>query len=213
MTTNPDRPPRSTRAFWLRQVRLWHWVSAAFCMTALLVFAATGIALNHADLAEGEPAAVTRELNLPSAQLGALAAGPQEGAAPLPPALSTWLEKTLSAPVEGAIAEWSPDEVRLSLPRPGLERLVSIDRATGALTYEATDRGPVGALNDLHTGRNAPRAWAFVTDVLAAGIVFFALTGLALLWLQARGRPATWPLIAAGVAAPLLAILLILHMA
>ena len=36
------------RAGFLRQVLRWHWISAAICLIGMLLFAVTGITLNHA---------------------------------------------------------------------------------------------------------------------------------------------------------------------
>ena len=44
--------------------------------------------------------------------------------------------------------------------------------------------------------------------MVAAACVFFSLTGLVLLWIQARQRTATWPLVSLGVS--LLVVLMIL---
>jgi hypothetical protein len=42
--------------------------------------------------------------------------------------------------------------------------------------------------------------------------VIFTVTGLILLQFHARGRPMTWPLTAAGLAIPLLIIILFVHL-
>jgi hypothetical protein len=44
-----------SRAFWLRQMRQWHWISAAICLIGMLLFAVTGITLNHAGKIESKP--------------------------------------------------------------------------------------------------------------------------------------------------------------
>ncbi|WP_375269584.1 PepSY-associated TM helix domain-containing protein, partial [Phenylobacterium sp.] len=36
------------RAAFLRQVLRWHWISAAICLIGMMLFAVTGITLNHA---------------------------------------------------------------------------------------------------------------------------------------------------------------------
>ena len=47
--------PLKSRAFWLRQMRQWHWISAAVCLIGMLAFALTGITLNHAGQIEAKP--------------------------------------------------------------------------------------------------------------------------------------------------------------
>ena len=43
------------RSFWLRQFQRWHWISAAICLIGMVLFAATGITLNHAGSLESKP--------------------------------------------------------------------------------------------------------------------------------------------------------------
>jgi hypothetical protein len=43
------------RAFWLKHLHQWHWVSAAIRLVSMLLFAITGITLNHASQNTGQP--------------------------------------------------------------------------------------------------------------------------------------------------------------
>ena len=96
-------------------------------------------------------------------------------------------------------AEWSADEVYLSLPRPGGDAWLSIDRASGAVEYERTDRGWIAYLNDLHKGRNTGAAWRWFIDIFALACLVFCITGLFLLQTAcAPARASTWPLVGAG---------------
>lgn len=89
----------------------------------------------------------------------------------------------------GRPGEWSDGEVYVAMPRPGGDAWVSIDRTSGAITSERTDRGWVSYLNDLHKGRNAGTAWFWFIDVFAVACIVFTLTGLLLLQMHARHRP------------------------
>ena len=113
--------------------------------------------------------------------------------------------------VGGQPAEWSPDEVYIALPRAGGDGWISIDRGTGAVEYERTDRGWVSYLNDLHKGRNTGAAWRWFIDVFALGCVVFSVTRLFLLYFHARQRRLTWPLVGLGLLIPLLIALLFVH--
>lgn len=198
------------RSFWLQQVRLWHWVSAALCLTCMLLFAGTGVTLNHAGVFEPPPRTTSASLQLPPTLAAQLSAGPLEGPAPLPASVRAWIDQQLGLDLSKDRAEWSEEEVTAAIPRPGGERTLTIDRLSGAVAYETSSRGVVGALNDLHTGRNSGPAWSWFIDVFAAGCLIFAATGLALACLYARGRPLTWPLLATGAAAPLILVILVL---
>jgi hypothetical protein len=55
-------------------LRQWHWISSALCLAGMLLFAVTGITLNHAGQIEARPSVHTLEKQMPEAlraQLGA----------------------------------------------------------------------------------------------------------------------------------------------
>lgn len=198
------------RAYWLKTLHQWHWISSAVCLLGMLLFAATGITLNHAARIEAKPDVVTRTATVPSDVLAGLAAHP-DGEAPLPPALARWLERQWSLRVGARDAEWSDGEIYLSLPRPGGDGWLSIDTASGEATHERTDRGWIAYFNDLHKGRNAGPWWSWFIDLFAVAALVFSLSGLFLLQMHARQRPTTWPMVGLGVLLPLLIALLLIH--
>ncbi|MGM9489120.1 PepSY-associated TM helix domain-containing protein [Ideonella sp. YS5] len=199
-----------SRARWLKAILPWHWISSALTLAGLLAFALTGITLNHAGAIEARPVVRSGELQLTVAQRSVLdrAAPRAEGTttrAPLPASLADgWrAELALSWP-DGAIAEWSAEEIYLALPRPGGDAWLRIDRRSGLLEWEDSDRGSIAWLNDLHKGRHTGALWSAFIDIFAAACVMAAVTGLLLLALHARRRPSTWPLVAAGLVLPAL---------
>jgi hypothetical protein len=181
-----------------RTMHLWHWISAAVCFAALILFTVTGITLNHASAIHSDPKVVSGAADLPADIRAAVAPGVDEKG--VPPALASWVDHTFGIAVTDAGAEWSAEELYLSAPGPGRDAWVSIDRASGAAKYETTDRGWLAYFNDLHKGRNTGFAWTLFIDVVAAACLFFAITGLVLLVIQARQRRSTWPLLTGGVA-------------
>ncbi len=207
----PQATAQQRRGFWLRTLHQWHWISAAVCLVGMLLFAVTGITLNHASKIEGEPRIDNRQAVLPGNLLAALADDDTQGNAPLPPAVSTWLSDALDAAISSRDAEWSEGEIYLSMPGPGRDAWLSIDRASGEVEYERTDRGWVSYLNDLHKGRNAGPAWGWFIDVFAIASIVFTLTGLFLLHLHARQRRMTWPYVGLGLLIPVLLALLFIH--
>jgi len=203
-----------SRSYWLKTLHQWHWISSAACLAGMLLFAVTGLTLNNAGLIEAKARVVSRHAQLPEAlraDLATRARGAADAKAPLPDGALRWLAAELDVDARGKPAEWSPGEVYVSLPRPGGDAWLSMDLATGEVEHEATDRGWIAYLNDLHKGRNTGRAWSWFIDVFAVACVVFSATGLLLLKMHAGRRPATWPLVGLGALIPLLLALLLIH--
>lgn len=209
----PAAPRKKSKAFWTKQFYLWHWVSSALCLGAMLFFAFTGITLNHAADIPAKPQVSERKTTLPPEFLKTIAPdGAGEHKKPLPAGLPDWLSRELRQRIGGAsLADWSEFEIYLSLPRPGGDAWLTIDRESGAVHYELTRRGAISWLNDLHKGRHTGKVWAWFLDIFSVSCVVFCLTGLVLLQVHARRRPGTWPVVAAGLALPVLIILFFLH--
>ena len=206
----PLAAQQQRRGYWLRILHQWHWISAAVCLVGMLLFSITGITLNHAGSIEAEPKVQQVNDTLPQALLQGLPAR-NEGNAALPAAVSDWLRSTHGIVAGDREAEWSEDEIYLSMPGPGRDAWLSIQRADGTLEYERTERGAIAWLNDLHKGRNAGTAWSWFIDVFAVACIVFTVTGLFLLQLHARQRRSTWPLVALGLLIPMLLALLFIH--
>lgn len=211
-TLPPKKTKKAAKAFWLKQLHTWHWVSSAICLVGLLLFTITGITLNHAADIEGQPQSQDVTAQLPPALVAKLAeaapkndggdAGSNGGAkAALPMPVAAWIEDQL--PIRArAEAEWSDLEVYLPAPRPGGDAWVTIDRESGAIVGEISSRGSIAYFNDLHKGRNSGSIWFWFIDVFAVASLIFAITGLFLLQLHSAKRKSTWPLVALGLAIP-----------
>ena len=201
---------KSRKAFWLKQLHMWHWMSSAVSLIGLLLFAITGFTLNHAADIEGTPVIVEKTAQMPPAILRKLGHGPADGTGVLPPPVAEWVEA--SFPVKArAEAEWSADEVYLPAPRPGGDAWVAINRATGSVTGEITSRGWISYLNDLHKGRNSGGEWSLFIDIFSFACFVFAITGLFLLQLHSAKRKSTWPLVGLGLAIPVAIAVVFIH--
>lgn len=194
-----------------RTTHLWHWISAAVCFAALTLFTVTGITLNHASAISAEPKVTSGNAQIPQNLLAELQQPGREETATAPANIVDWAEGAFSLSLGDATAEWSDEELYLSAPGPGRDAWVSIDRASGAAKFEATDRGWIAYFNDLHKGRNTGIAWTIFIDVVAVAVLFFSITGLVLLWIQARQRTSTWPLVGGGVAIMVVLMILFAH--
>lgn len=210
-TVPPPQRSRKRRAFWLKQLHTWHWMSSALSLIGLLLFALTGFTLNHAGAIEGSATTSARAAQLPPPLLRLVRPdGAPDAKKPLPPPISAWVGDTLGLSGQG-VAEWSADEIYLGLPTPGGDGWVAIDRATGKVTSERTSRGWVAYLNDLHKGRNAGPAWSLFIDLFVGACVIFSLTGLVLLQLHSARRRSTWPLVGLGLAIPAAVAIVFIH--
>lgn len=174
----------------------------------MVLFALTGITLNHAGQIEATPQVTTLEAELP-AQLRV--ERPANDDAPVPLEVRQWLAEEHRLRIPARAGEWMDDEVYLSLPRPGGDAWLSVDFASGAVLYERTSRGWIAYLNDLHKARNTGAVWAWFIDVFAILCVVFCMSGLVLLQRHAVGRPSTWPLVALGLVIPLLIAVVFIH--
>lgn len=201
----------SSRSFWLKQLHQWHWISSALCLVGMLLFALTGFTLNHAGQIEAKAHTVHRSAQLPPALLKAVAGEDERKGVAVPAAVADWIGGTLGVDVAGRPGDWSPDEIYVSMPRPGGDAWLSIDRESGKVEAERSTRGVIAYLNDLHKGRNAGAAWSLFIDIFALGCVVFCVTGLVLLQLHSRARKITWPLVGLGLAVPLILALIFIH--
>ncbi len=206
------------RAYWLKTMHQWHWISSAICLMGMLLFAITGITLNHAADIEAHPHVVERNSTLPSALLASLTdtaqraqASKKRSDAPLPAPVQTWLSQALQVQVQGQDVEWSEGEAYVSMPRPGGDAWIRIALDSGEVAYESTDRGWISYFNDLHKGRHAGVAWRWFIDIFAVACLVFCLTGLLILKFHAGNRPSTWPMVGAGIVIPAILALLFIH--
>jgi len=181
----------------------------------MLVFSFTGVTLNHADQIPAEPQITERTATIPSEILASIAPddGEEDGIKkPLPAPLRHWLDKELGIYVGGRAFEWSPEEIYVDLPRPGGDGWMSIDRESGEIVHEVTRRGWISYLNDLHKGRHTGTAWSWYMDIFAIACVIFTLTGLCLLYIHAKRRPTTWPVVIGGIVLPIIILIFFAHL-
>ncbi len=214
----PASPTKATApsAAWLRTLHQWHWISSAFALVGMMLFAITGITLNHASQIESKPVITAQKAQLPPELLAHLQALVVEGEPPsantqLPLTVSDWLQRTWGTSVAERAVEWSADEAYIAMPRPGGDAWLRIDIATGEAEHEVTDRGWISWLNDLHKGRHTGVLWSWFIDAFAVICLIFSATGLLILKYHSAKRPGTWPLVGLGLVLPALIAILFIH--
>lgn len=212
MTATPNR--NASRAFWLKHLHQWHWISSALCLLAMFLFSITGITLNHASQIEAKPVIQRQQASLPPAlldQLRSLADHHDGAKVPLPASAEQWLRDTWKVQAGARPAEWASDEIYLALPKAGGDAWVRFALVEGSAEFENTDRGWISWLNDVHKGRNTGTVWNWFIDLFAVACLVFCLTGLLILKFHAANRPSTWPIVGLGVLIPFVIALLFIH--
>lgn len=162
-------------------VRTLHIYLSLAATVAILVFAVTGILMNHKEqLKLDKPSRNCRTGQFSSALLQ----HPIE------------YEKIVDElrNVHGLSGAQDPNEIekrddRLIIPFHRLAKLdeVQIVIPEGDMTITMDSWGVIGALGDLHKGQDAGNAWRWVIDAVGGTLILVALTGIAL-WLSLRTR-------------------------
>ncbi|RUO63943.1 hypothetical protein SAMN06297229_1892 [Pseudidiomarina planktonica] len=190
----------------LGSIRQWHWVSAAITLVGMLLFAITGITLNHAADIGANTQVTTIETWVPEPALQRLRDLP-EGEVMLPADLYAYLREQGVTMARDQRGQWDGVEFYAAMPKPGSDSWLAIDAEFAEFTYERTTRGWVAYFNDLHKGRDSGAVWFWFIDIFAAVCVVFCVTGLILLFRQGPHRPMTWPMVALGALVPVVIML------
>lgn len=181
------RPPRPLS---LRVNSLLRWLHTYLSMVglmAVLFFSVTGITLNHPDWTFGILERRTEvKGNLSPDWV-------REGAEVRKLEVVEHLRQQHK--FHGKVAEYRTDELEcsLSFKAPGYSVDGFIDRKTGDYQFTTSAEGAVAVLNDLHRGRNAGKAWAWLIDISAVMLVLVSITGVGmLLYLKRTRTSALW---------------------
>lgn len=163
--------------------RILHLYTSMISLFVVLFFSLTGITLNHPDWIFGT-AETTQNLS------GTLQDWQKNGEV-------DWLKvaETLRAThrLKGQVGDHRNDdqEASISFRAPAYSADAYIQMSDGSYSLKVVAQGPVEILNDLHRGRDAGRAWAWLIDISGGFLLFVALTGLTLsLFLRKTRRAA-----------------------
>jgi len=152
----------------LRQIHIY---CSLICCTLLLVFALTGISLNHRDLFEGN--AKIQIYQLPLVQINA-------------PEIERVLSRVgvvLSQPEILILV--NQREYQQRTPGKRLELYIESTSEQNQLMIEAVDLGLVGRLNELHQNRYTSMLWQIISDLCGVIFILISATGI---WLSLRDK-------------------------
>lgn len=145
----------------------------------VLLFAITGLTLNHQDFGWGEPDLKTSQIQLPME----LVLHPDRIA------LGNQLRGALG--IRSQITDYheDADQIQITFAVPGRRTIATINRADGKAEIEAETRGLFGKIDDLHKGFDSGPVWYWLIDITAVLLTISSLTGMVtLLSLRARRR-------------------------
>jgi hypothetical protein len=147
--------------------------------TLVLLFAITGVTLNHEDFGWGQPRITRSTISLPADVLER----PEQAA------LAQHLREMLG--VRSPLTDYhaDTDQIQLTFAAPGRRTVVTVNRSERMGEVESESRGLVGRLDDLHKGFDSGRLWFWIIDLTALLLTISALTGtVTLLYFRARRR-------------------------
>ena len=147
--------------------------------TLVLLFAITGLTLNHQDFGLSNATTSTSEITLPAD----LVENPSSES------IARHLREAVG--VRSPVKDYheDPDQIQITFAAPGRRTLVTIDRPSRKATIDSENRGLLGRLDDLHKGFDSGRPWFWIIDITAILLTVSSLTGMVtLLSLKHRRR-------------------------
>ena len=147
--------------------------------TLVLLFAITGLTLNHQDFGLANPKTTTATIKLP------------DDLVDHPNRITIGKQLQSQLGIVSPISDYQedPDQIQVTFAAPGHRTVVTINRAERTGEVESESRGLLGKLDDLHKGFDSGRVWYWTIDVTAILLTVSSLTGMmTLLSLRARRR-------------------------
>src|SRR5215467_10805275 len=123
--------------------------------TLALLFAVTGLTLNHQDFGWTEPHVVTSSIAIDENLLS----NPEQAA------LEKYVREKLR--IQSPVTDYheDPDEIQMTFAVPGKRTVVTINRADSSGSVETEQRGLLAKLDDLHKGADTGRVWYWTIDL------------------------------------------------
>jgi hypothetical protein len=147
--------------------------------TLVLLFAITGLTLNHDDFGLSQPRITKSTVVLPADVLEH------------PDQLTVGQRLRDALGVRSPITDYreDSDQIQVTFAAPGRRTVVTVNRAEHVGEVETETRGLLGKLDDLHKGFDSGPVWYWIIDLAAVLLTLSALTGMVtLVSLRARRR-------------------------
>jgi len=180
------------RIAWRPLVRSLHRDAGYLAVGLTLVYAVSGLAVNH--IADWDPNFTSYRI---TRNLGALPNGTDEAVEAVRQRLAVRESVT-------EVHRWGPDELELVAG----ERRLTVNPQTGRVVEEGRKpRAVLRVTNWLHLNRGK-RSWTLIADLYAVGLIFLAISGLFMLPGKNGMRGRGGILVALGIAVPVLYVVL-----
>jgi hypothetical protein len=144
----------------------------------VLLFAVTGLTLNHEDFGLSQPRIEHSTMTLPADLLQ----HPDQRV--IAGRLHALLH--ISTPVTHFRAD--DDQIEVMMTAPGRHTQVTISRRDGRAEVEAETHGFLASLDDLHKGLDSGPLWRWIIDITAVLLTISSLTGIVTLLTLPRRR-------------------------
>ena len=159
------------KQFWKKLTQLALTLHIYLSMTGfllILLFAITGLTLNHLDWDWRTKTTQTSRITLPTGLLN-----PADEKQ-----LTEELRRMLGVRSPVTLYKEFPEEIELSFTAPGSRTHVVINREAGTATVDSESRGFLGKIEDLHKGHDSGRVWSWTIDITAILLATSAVTGI-----------------------------------
>lgn len=175
--------PRTKQMF--KICRWIHVYLSTVLFSLFLFFCVTGLFLNHTQWFKSDQSTSVSQIELPE-NLAAIAKEDQENA-----------RKQLESFIENRFGLFKPRQItldrefnewRFDYPLPAGYAYIIVENESGLIELEHQEGSLVSLLNDLHKGRHTGTAWSWVIDISAILLSLMALSGLFILFQQAKWR-------------------------
>ena len=190
---------KSTQAKQVFSLSRWlHIYISCALFTLLLFFCITGITLNHANWA-GKASTHVESFTLPGHMTKQI-----NGEYPLVKIQRFLESKTgLSSPRSIDIA-LDISEITYDYPLPAGYAFITVFLAENQVEIEQSTGSLLALLNDLHKGRYSGALWSWVIDLSAVLMALFTLTGIIILFQNAKHRRKASLVLLLGALTPIL---------
>lgn len=186
---------------WFNYCRWIHVYLSTALFSLLIFFCLTGIFLNHTDWFQTKTDPTRKTIPLPQ-KLATQLANPEKPPLEEMKAFirqETGLFDARKIDMDLEFGEWTFD-----FPLPAGYAFITVKAEEATMEIESQEGTLIAIMNDLHKGRHTGKSWSWVIDISAVLLCLLSVTGLFILFQQAKWRLSGLALVILGTILPLL---------